>query len=212
MINIQEKNSIIDHSDEIAATLLEGPNGSALFKVVTNYYEKTAPSNKFGKALTESLLSSSDGMKKALSDVIKAMLEIGTQSSHIEYSTGDLAKYFGVSTTSINNWIKEDRFLGVKRPARGKQLKISEDTIWVSSSNKKFTVKEIVEMWNQQYADLEKLTPKDEREILLQEIGAFENKYGGGYETTLKIKVNKTHADERIEEEWLYLLKRIHND
>ena len=130
------------------------------------------------------------------------------QGKYVEYSISELAKYFGVSTNAINNWIEEGRFLGVKSSIIGSNLKISEIAVWVSAANKNFTVKEVIEMWKGQYSDLENLEPQEEHKILLQEIAAFEKRYGGTYEATLKIKDNKTYEDERIEDEWLYLLER----
>jgi len=59
------------------------------------------------------------------------------------YSTVQLGAIFGVSMETINNWIDENRFIGISRE---NQEQIKELTVW-ASHGKSFTVSEIQEMY-----------------------------------------------------------------
>lgn len=54
-------------------------------------------------------------------------LEAHAPTSLKTYTPGELAKYFGVSQTTITNWHKEGRFEGITYHP-GKQLRVPEDT------------------------------------------------------------------------------------
>lgn len=125
------------------------------------------------------------------------------------YSPHELAKYFGVSVVTINLWMDGGRFVDSKKPEKLKQAKIKETTLWKTPSGKCIPVKYIVEMWQKQYKEL---TEEDEIKILKEELCDFEKTYGGPYEKTLKLKENKNGLEERISEEWNYIVRRLSNE
>ncbi|HLS09031.1 helix-turn-helix domain-containing protein [Lentibacillus sp.] len=130
------------------------------------------------------------------------------------YTTGQLAKFFGVSTTTINNWIKEGRFIGVERKERNKQARISANTQYIAPSGESLSVKEVVEMYNEQDTDAdERKNDKEEYVFLVNQLGMYEDKYGGEYEKTLaKKSFNDMTAEEQTDAAaWKYFLKRMEN-
>lgn len=133
------------------------------------------------------------------------------------YTTGQLAKYFGVSITTINNWISAGRFLGVERPERNKQVRISENTIWMSPTNEAIPIRDIIETYEQNQKNLE---PKDEYEdnlerirYIVNTIDFFEKRYGGAFQQIVETKGNPENSEDwiwaREGKEWRFLLKEI---
>ncbi|MGB4440443.1 MAG: helix-turn-helix domain-containing protein [Sedimentibacter sp.] len=127
--------------------------------------------------------------------------------SNITYTTGQMARIFGVSITTINNWIREGRFKGVASKEKNKQSRISENTLWESSNGEQILIKEIAKMYKKQ--NIESISKEEEQKILKGEIEFFENKYNGNYNETLLNKEDKTDEELLDESEWKYLLKRV---
>jgi len=127
--------------------------------------------------------------------------------SKITYTTVELARIFGVSTTTINNWIHEGRFKGIVSKEKNKQSRISESTLWESSNGEQISVKKIAKMYKKQ--NIESISKEEEQKILKNEIEFFESKYSGNYNETLLNKECKTEEELSDESEWKYLLKRI---
>lgn len=149
-------------------------------------------------------------MISSMSEMLKYMVMVAANSTSQKlYTTGQLSKIFGVSITSINNWISEERFIGIQRFTRNKQVRISENTMWRSPNGEIMAVKEVAEMWNKENQKTICLSRDEEITILRKEINFFEVKYGGIYENTLKLKEQITESELQDKEEWVYLLKRI---
>lgn len=208
MITEYEKAKAIEHRSNLASILINNAEGALYYKIISNFIAKAYPLKH--THFDESILKNKREMEDNLSEMIEYMVRIAAEDiPNKVYSTGQLSKYFGVSITSINNWINEGRFTGIGRTARNKQARIPENSVWRSASRELIPVKEIVETWEKQYAKTQDVSRDDEKRILKDEIKFFEDKYGGPYETTLKIKEEKTDANLRDQEEWEYLLKRL---
>ncbi|MCM3359535.1 hypothetical protein [Psychrobacillus sp. MER TA 171] len=63
------------------------------------------------------------------------------------YTIRQLACYFGVSITTINNWIKEGRFIGVERTEKNGQAQISANTLWRARTGKLYPISLIINDW-----------------------------------------------------------------
>lgn len=122
------------------------------------------------------------------------------------YTSGDLAKYFGVSQTTITNWHKECRFEGVSY-VPGKQLRVSEDTLFRLASGGTIPIFKVVEMWHKENEPV-----KEESEVvfLARQIALYEEKYKGEFKNTLCRKPQEQlTAEEEIDiKAWQYFLKR----
>ncbi|MEB3103973.1 hypothetical protein [Ferviditalea candida] len=134
------------------------------------------------------------------------------------YSTGQLARFFGVSITTVNKWIATGRLVGIERSARNKQARISENTIWISPTGEQIPVREVVERYIQ-IQDV-KTSQMDEQEYKIERvkeivkiINFFEERYGGTYQKVVEQKGDPYLTDDwqwgREGKEWHYLLKEI---
>lgn len=120
------------------------------------------------------------------------------------YTTGQLAKFFGVSITTINKWISAGRFVGVERTERNKQARISELAFWISPTGEKVQVQEIVDRFIQkqsfQSTELDDQQYKVERvKHIASTVSFYENRYGGSYQTVIKQK-----GDPYLTEDWMW--------
>jgi hypothetical protein len=208
MITEYEKVNAIKHTDDLASLLVNNDEGTLYYKIFANFITKSYPTKQL--RFDESVLTSSVAMKNSLSELLKYMVMVAAEkTSQKLYTTGQLSKFFGVSITSINNWINEDRFIGIQRTLRNKQVRIPENATWRSPNGELISVKEIVEMWNKENSKQVGINRNEEMTALQNEINFFEKKYGGPYEKTLKLKEQINESELQDKEEWEYLLKRI---
>jgi len=207
MITEYEKTKAIEHSEELASLLINNDEGELYYKVFANFIAKTIPLEDYQKLALD---KSTKSMQSNMSIILKHIVEVAADSnSQKHYTTGQLSKYFGVSITTINNWVKEGRFIGLQRKARNKQIRIPESAIWRSNNGELISVKSIIEMWEKENAVRFNCSNEEEKAAIDAELLLLEKKYGGPYEETLKKKEQITEAEQRDKIEWEYLLKRI---
>jgi len=204
MLSVIEKEMAVESSQNY----FNGTQGKLLFKIISNYLSNTSDLRDELKNINESIFSDEYKMQIYSKIMIKYMADVAMKPEfNITYTTGQLARIFGVSITTINNWIREGRFKGVASKAKNKQSRISENTLWESSNGEQIFIKEIAKMYKKQ--NIENLSKEEEQKILKGEIEFFENKYNGNYSETLLNKEDKTDEELLDESEWKYLLKRV---
>ncbi|MGF7047614.1 hypothetical protein J2T13_002119 [Paenibacillus sp. DS2015] len=158
-----------------------------------------------------------DILSRGLQEVGGTILSIAEHDTTQSFTTGQLAKIFGVSISTINNWIDAKRFVGFTRGKRNEQARISESTVWRSMAGENLTVGEVFKLYNE---NQKRLVSKPEYEgkvgyirYLVETIGVFEARYDGKYETTVKEKGDPNISDDfiwaREGKEWLSLLREI---
>lgn len=189
---------------EVLSNLMNTTDGINIIKLVSNYVEKTSSRDNKLKAEDESIFSNRSMREKYLNNLVDYMIEISMDSDK-KYTTGELAKYFGVSITSINNWVNEGRFINIKRDTKNKQLRIPENILWKAPSGELISIKEVVDMYEEDTS----ISKEEEINYINENIKFFENLYGGSFEETLKIKENKTPREESDASEWEYELKKL---
>jgi len=208
MITEYEKAKAIQHTEDLAFLLVNNDEGALYYKIFANFISKSNPTRQL--QFDESVFRNSKEMINSLSEMLKYMVMIAAESNpQTLYTTGQLAKFFGVSITSINNWINEGRFIGIQRSTRNKQVRIPENAMWRSSNGELIHIKNVVEMWNEEHSNRLNFNKDVELTALRNEINFFEKKYGGYYEETLKLKKQLTESELQDKEEWEYLLQRI---
>lgn len=133
------------------------------------------------------------------------------------YSTGELSEFFGVSVTTINNWISEGRFEGVKRDVPHQRIFITKDTIFSAPTGLSYPVRNVIEAYKKDQAEwndsLENYTISEKQQVENYN-NYFKEKYGGTFE---KIFGNKNWKDLTSEEEtdasmWSFFLERISDE
>lgn len=121
------------------------------------------------------------------------------------YTTGDIARFFGVTVATINDYIQHNRLTGVEKGM------IPGTAIYISITGEKMTIKEIAEIYEkeQQRTTIQTIDPTQELNEILNAIVFFENKYRGEHKNTLALKEVLTADEERDAAEWKYLLQSI---
>ena len=204
MLSVLEKQIAVENTKDYFSST----NGKILFKVLSNYLATTTDLKSQLQELDDNIFNNEQELIKYGEVMIKYIASVAMENKElITYTTGELSKYFGVSITTINNWIKEERFIGLIQKEKFKQSRINENILWKSSNGELISIKEIVKMYEEQ--NIKELSKKEEIEIIMSEIKYFEDKYNGNYENTLKEKADKNYEEQRDESEWRYLLNRI---
>jgi hypothetical protein len=210
MITYFEKKAVLSNADQLAENFVAYNESLSpvVLKLLINSLRKiptTIPLNI--NEINENDLADPSVVKSIYTEIIKYMatISVDEQQGEIIYKTGDLARIFGVSQTTINNWIKEGRFSKVERDGKNKHAKIPESSIWTANNGQQKTIKQIAE----EYAlEKNKITEKEEKTLLQKEVKFFEEKYQTSYEA-LKNKENKSEEEEEDLEIWGYLLHRL---
>lgn len=187
-------------------SLINTSEGSGLIKIILNYVAVTSPSHSDLKDIDEKTLKDSKVIKKYLSEALDSMIEV-TKHDEKFYTTGQLAKYFGVSITSINKWIDAGRFKGVERTEKNKQARISENTLWRSRKGDLVTIKSIVDRYEE-----EQFTDEEELNSVLNSIKFYEDKYSGSFDEIFKKLQNSGNISDKYKadlREWEYLISII---
>jgi|GEM_PF-946858 len=140
------------------------------------------------------------------------------------YSTGQLATFFGVSTTTINNWINEGRFLQelengqmvkVARKATNEKIKIHPDTWFDAPSGVRYQIKELVKAYEEDKKEWEaskQANTVSEQEQIQSYLEYFKNKYNGKDFYTVfgnRDWNNMTAEEETDAAMWSFFLERI---
>ncbi|WP_147534512.1 hypothetical protein [Bacillus marasmi] len=172
-------------------------------KAIHNLVQDEFKSND--KLSEASLLDNIDIAKSTLEELLLSMVKVASaprknkiykyklpkQELVKGYTTGQLATYFGVSTTSINNWIHEGRFLielpdgtmeKIVRKNSHEKVKIHPETWYDAPSGTRYQVKEVIQAYEYDVAEWEKSrsvnTVTEEEQIRLY-LKHFKEKYNG---------------------------------
>ena len=148
-ITQQEKVNTPRYAKAIFDNLNSSNDGIEALKIITNYVAKTSTNKSELREIDEDILANARLAEVYLEKALNYMIEVAV-SDEVTYSTGELAKIFGVSITAINKWVNEGRFIDVKREGRNKQLKISENTLWKAPNGENMSVKEVVDMYEEE--------------------------------------------------------------
>jgi CRISPR/Cas system CMR-associated protein Cmr5 small subunit len=217
MFTLYEKKEFVGKSiDNLTDQIFQNTgDGMLLFKMLVNYLDKTNDNKLQYSKLNEQVLMDSELLKTYYRDILSYMADVASQQQVDveEFSTGELAKYFGVSITTINNWIKEGRFLGYKRKETNEQARIKGNTLWKSRTGKAYPIQEIVEEWRKENEELGQ-NDIDEKVFLISQIAAFDIKYKGSYNDTLGKKPlsEMTAQEESDASVWRYFIKRLKDE
>ncbi|MFB9279535.1 hypothetical protein [Cohnella cellulosilytica] len=122
------------------------------------------------------------------------------------YKTSQLADYFGVSVTAINNWIDEGRFIGYRREPR-KHAKIPHNTPFQHRDGRIEPLGHVIERCLKQ--ENESFASYDEKMMLLNEIETLRQKYGGrAYEDIFNLD-DPSPEQEQDASRWRFYRMRL---
>jgi hypothetical protein len=202
-VAISEAESIPDLLEEHLHQ--EVDSAKIFLSALKNYVDKTS----LRMEEYDTPLDLSDQLKLLLVHMVKVGVEVGTSAKI--YTTGDIARFFGVTVATVNNWIYQNRLSGVEKGVRFKQARIPETSIYKSVMGDVMTVKEAAQLYEAEKdrTTIRSLTPCEELQEILKEVIFFEKKYEGQYKNTLAIQEKLTLAEARDANEWKRLLKEI---
>lgn len=214
MLKVKERERAISAAMELVKDAQQDERMSLVVKALANYIEKSSLGNRDFLKEVDGLLVRHDP-RSALQQVLMHMVMVGTSDEPAvrKYTTGEVARFFGVSIQTIHNWIVQGRFKGVPERARdNQQYRIPETAVYVSPSGKPITVNEAAELYAQEQVRLEcdkPITPEEELAELLKDLAFYESKYGGAYEDTLGKRANLSPEEERDAALWASLIRMI---
>jgi hypothetical protein len=181
---------------------------AAFLKHVHNTLERVNPETARKIPLLTEDIPSKEKLTQLFEMLFETIVEIGNESSYIKtYKTSDVAKFFGVTIATVNNWIKENRIKGVIKKDKFSHAIIPETAVYITHSNEPITIGEVAEMYHKEMK--ERLANSTENDEMLESLKFFKEKYGGSYFETLAKKKRLTPEEQRDAAEWTYILKRL---
>ncbi|BCG57180.1 helix-turn-helix domain-containing protein [Paenibacillus sp. URB8-2] len=220
MFNLAEKEIAITEAVTISELVkgLPEPDSKKIpffIMALANYIEKTSFHNP-GVILQEvQHCLTEKNTHRALQRMLVHMVTVGTSEDALNvrmYSTGEVARFFGVSVATINNWVNQGRLLGVEKGERFKQVRIPENAVYHAPTGVQTTVADAAEAYEREQARLNRIRPMTDAEELAELVNAvvhFEKKYDGTYEETLGVKPELTPDESRDAQQWGGLLRSI---
>jgi hypothetical protein len=202
MSTSQERQMVVEMSEQVlvqAIKQLDPQYYHAFSNMLHDFILVTNPRKKLGNP-------------RDLRNLIRFIADIVNQAMPIKtYTTGELAKIFGVSVQAVNKWIDEGRFLGYKREGNNRHNHIPETTSFAMRSGEFVPVCEIAAMYEQQRKEhkVSELTPDQHKDAILDEIARLMKKYGGTYELTLGKRDDLTIGEDRDATIWRSLLDEL---
>ncbi|WP_340400308.1 hypothetical protein [Paenibacillus sp. FSL H8-0079] len=217
-----EKNIFSQNTDEIASELVQSlsntDNSILLFKVLALAVKNNA---EFVRSLDESIFEDADIFREKYVTLLKHALSqaVDVPTGNINsdapstvaiksYTPKELSTFFGVSITTIFNWIDQGRFMGIQRAGSNKHNLIPDDTTYVYGSGKRTTIKDIVNMWKKEEAEHQSTIEVSDLDYHTGQIALYEDKYKGEFERTLGTKLNLTPEEETDAQVWKHHLGR----
>ncbi|WP_254638994.1 helix-turn-helix domain-containing protein [Cohnella sp. GbtcB17] len=195
---------------------LENSEKAALLvKALANYIERSSTKDTTDVLQSIEQLLTTGNTPQALQRALLYMVTLGVDSAPVSFrtfTTGEAARFFGVSVATINNWINQGRFQGVEKGERFKQARIPENAVYTAPTGANSTVAEVAQRYELEQARLGRNKPMTAAEELADRLNTvvyFEEKYGGTWEETLAKKSDLTPGEARDAEQWINLLRFI---
>jgi len=158
----------------------------------------------------------SEQLADAFAPLLQLVFECAAETdSPLLYTTGQIAAIFGVSTTTVNNWLRDKRIVysGADDRPSFKQSRIPDTAIYRSTNGKETLLREVIQEYEYKKA---KEPPYDEVERvknLVQTLILFESKYGGKYEEAVTRLGDPQSSEDwtwtRDADEWRYVMREI---
>lgn len=203
MLTDFEKNDALKKSKKLASLIIDSDEGILYYKIFASLIARC--SHKDFTYLLDSALSY-EMMAENMNTIMQELILLSSVNSNKYYTTGQLSIFFGVSITTINNWINEGRLIGVSRKGRFRHARISDNAIWHSNSGEFITIREIIKM---KEIETSSHSGEDEIAAIKKELLLLEKKYRGKLEDTLKQKKDLSFVELKEKEEWQYLINRL---
>ncbi|XID92296.1 hypothetical protein ACF3MZ_28150 [Paenibacillaceae bacterium WGS1546] len=157
-----------------------------------------------------------DELSDAFAELLKLAFEYAaTSEKPLFYTTGQIATYFGVSTTTINNWLRDKRitYPGIDDKPSHKQARIPDTAVYTSTNGKETVIREVIQNYEYQKANEPAYDEVERIKSLVQTLMAFESKYKGTYEETVARLGDPSTSEDwkwtRDADEWRYVMKEL---
>jgi hypothetical protein len=220
MFHLAEKEIAITEAVSISELVksIQEPQSKNLplfIMALANYIEKTSSHNPSGILQEVQRCLTEQNTHRALQRLLVHMVTVGTSEDSLNvrmYTTGEVARFFGVSVATINNWLNQGRFLGIEKGERFKQVRIPENAVYSAPTGVQTSVADAAESYEREQARLNRVRPMTEAEELAELVNAvvhFEVKYDGTYEETLGVKLELTPDEARDAQQWEGLLRSM---
>lgn len=196
----QERELVIEKSEQVLEHTVKQADPEyyrALSNVLHDYIVVTNPRKQIAD-------------RQDLRDLIRLMAETVNEAKPVRtFSTGELARIFGVSVQAIHKWIDEGRFLGYKREGNHRHNRIPETVSFAMRTGEVLPLEEAIAMYERQLQEHQVDDAANHRDAVLDEISRLMKKHGGTYEMTLGAKTERTAQEERDASIWLALLDEL---
>ncbi|WP_340021079.1 helix-turn-helix domain-containing protein [Paenibacillus sp. FSL K6-1096] len=220
MFNVAEKEIALSEALAISEVfkmhLHESETQMSLFiKALANYIERNSIHNpsEVLQAVNNHLVHGNS--QQALQRVLIHMVTVGMEAETLNtkvYSTGDVARFFGVSIATIHNWIALGRFDGIEKGERYKQVRFPENAIYTAPTGMKSVLSEVAKRYEDEQTRIgrnKEMTAAEEMAEIFKAVVHFEKKYGGTFEATLGKKTDLTPEQSRDAIQWSSLLQSV---
>ncbi len=216
-LDVQEKNIFMEKFEK--NIINDNESNIVFLKACLKLLEESPRFKIDSSKVNNYILSDPEKVRKLLSEIKERWAELASDDAYVEevvtYKTGQLAKFFDVSQTAINKWIKEGRFIGIERAKEGQHIRIPETASYRNPAGKVIPLIKIIESYEREIQRERDLEESDldlnEFDFLVYQSAELEEKYGGDFQLTLGAKPDEelTPEERRDKEVWKYFTMRL---
>ncbi|WP_157076378.1 helix-turn-helix domain-containing protein [Alicyclobacillus kakegawensis] len=157
---------------------------------------------------------SPEELRARLHQVVTEVVESAVIIPRRVFTTGEVARAFGVSIPAVRKWIQTRRISHAYQAGRNKRVVIPEDAVWRTLDGRTLRVGDVVRNAERRRRSENQVTPAEDLVNARQQLMRFEKHYHGKYEQTLGARHEETLTpdEQRDAAEWRFLLSVLEED
>lgn len=153
-------------------------------------------------------------LRTRLHQVVTEAVDSAATLPGMVFTTGQVARAFGVSIPAVRKWIQTGRISRSYQEERNKRVVIPADAVWRTQDGRTLRVGDVVRNAERRRRSENRVTPAEELANARQQLMRFEQHYHGKYEEIFGARHEETLTpdEQRDAAEWRFLLSALEQD
>lgn len=186
------------------------PLGALHFQTMAGSFDELATS----AAVLPAPFMPAEELRTRLHQIITEAVDSAATVSGKAFTTGQVARAFGVSITAVRKWIQTGRISRSYQEERNKRVVIPADAVWRTGDGRSLRVGDVVRNAERRRRSESRVTSAEELANARQQLTRLEQLYHGKYEVVFGARHEETLTsdEQRDAAEWRFLLNVLEED
>ncbi|MFD1673512.1 hypothetical protein [Alicyclobacillus fodiniaquatilis] len=168
----------------------------------------------YGELAASAPVMPPEELRTRLHQVVTEVADSAATTPGMVFTTGQVARAFGVSIPAVRKWIQTGRISLSYQEERNKRVVIPADAVWKTQDGRTLRVGDVVRNAERRCRSENRVTQAEELENARQQLMHFEQLYRGKYEKIFGNRHEETLTpdEQRDAAEWRFLLSALEED